>query len=126
MNQTRPNPLLVKAEILADLGMTYSRFIVNAHREYYIADQVKRSALSIGEFIAEAQRISSHRSFLDKLRRALSECQELGYWMRRVRNADYHHEDLHSELLGVLAEVSKLLMASCKTIDAKINGNPKK
>jgi len=122
VKQTQSNPLLEKSEVLADLGLSYARYILRTHRESYIAEQVKRSALSIGEFVSEAQRISSNRAFLDKFRRALSECQELGYWMRRIRNAELHDAALHEEMHDVLVEVSKLLMASCKTVDNKLKG----
>ena len=120
MYENKPNPLLEKSEELADLGMEYARHILLTYREYYIADQLKRSALSIGEFIAEAQRISTDNAFLDKLRRALSECQELGYWLRRVHRADLSSPELHERTYDILTQVSRMLLASCRTVDTRL------
>lgn len=61
--------------------------ILKQKREYSLANQILRSATSIGANVEEAIGGSSKADFVNKLTIALKEARETKYWLRLLQDA---------------------------------------
>ena len=114
---SRTGPLDVKSAQLADLSRTFAGSL-KSKREYYLADQLYRSASAVGASIAEARGVVTRRHFTFKLQHALAECHEVRYWLERISHAGLDkHEDF--QLLSSLQlELVKMLTSACKKLSS--------
>lgn len=106
---------------LRDLSKNFSVDIINlvkllkSNHESVIANQIGRSATSIGANIYEAHYAQGKKDFVSKLEIALKEASETGYWLEILRKTDYIDEQQYNILSNKCAKLRVMLISSCKT-----------
>lgn len=106
---------------LRDLSTDFSVDIINlvkllkSNHESVIANQIGRSATSIGANIFEAHYAQGKKDFVSKLEIALKEASETGYWLEILRKTDYIDEQQYNILSNKCAKLRVMLISSCKT-----------
>ena len=85
-------------------------------REFHLADQMYRSASSVGASIAEARGVGTRKHFAAKLRLARSECFELEYWLNAVSDIGYANDEDFQSLSSLQVELGKMLTSACKKL----------
>ena len=106
---------------LRDLSTDFSVDIINlvkllkSNHESVIANQIGRSATSIGANIYEAHYAQGKKDFVSKLEIALKEASETGYWLEILRETDYIDEQQYNILSNKCAKLRVMLISSCKT-----------
>lgn len=106
---------------LRDLSTDFSVDIINlvkllkSNHESVIANQIGRSATSIGANIYEAHYAQGKKDFVSKLEIALKEASETGYWLEILRKTDYIDEQQYNILSNKCAKLRVMLISFCKT-----------
>lgn len=106
---------------LRDLSTDFSVDIINlvkllkSNHESVIANQIGRSATSIGANIYEAHYAQGKKDFVSKLEIALKEASETGYWLEILRKTDYIDEQQYNILSNKCSKLRVMLISSCKT-----------
>ena len=88
---------------------------LKSQREYELANQLLRSATSIGANISESEYAQSKADFILKLSIALKEASESRYWLRLLSatgDIDTHDGE---RLIKKADEIIRILVASVKT-----------
>lgn len=81
--------------------------LLEEQRKFVIANQLLKSATSIGANVHEAQNAESKADFVHKFKIAAKEIEETKYWLVLCENADNYPECKH---LGVLLfEIEKIV-----------------
>jgi len=88
----------------------------NKRTYWVIADQLLRSATSIGANIVEAKSASSKRDFIKFYEIALKSANETKYWLCLLRDATDADKTKVSDLLSETEEISRMLGASLLTM----------
>ncbi|MGX1930340.1 four helix bundle protein [Flagellimonas sp. 2504JD4-2] len=83
-------------------------------REYIFADQLLRSATSIGANVAEAGAGLTKKDFTHKMSIASKEARETRYWLRLLNESDLIAVDL-SSFLNEIDQIIKILTKIVKT-----------
>lgn len=78
-------------------------------RKFVVANQLLRSATSIGANVMEAQSAESKQDFIHKLKIADKEAHETWYWMYLCQQSKKYEFD--SNLMKKLEEIMRLLNA---------------
>jgi four helix bundle protein len=86
---------------------------------WVIADQLLRSATSVGANIIEAKASSSKRDFIKYYQIALKSCNETEYWLALLRDAKLMSVDSVVPLLKESEELAKMLASSLLTMKGK-------
>jgi four helix bundle protein len=86
---------------------------------WVIADQLLRSATSIGANIVEAKSSSSKRDFIKFYEIALKSANESKYWLGLLRDATSIDKNQVNLLLQELQEIANILGASVLTMKRK-------
>jgi len=81
-----------------------------------IADQLLRSATSIGVNIVEAQAASSRKDFTNFLNYALKSANETKFWLGLLRDSGRKDKGLIDPLLGDTKQLSNILASSILTL----------
>ena len=76
-----------------------------------IADQLLRSATSVGANLEEAKAASSKREFLRYVQISLRESREARYWLRICAELKFGPDDRLRELCGECDQISRILAA---------------
>lgn len=84
-----------------------------------IADQLLRSATSIGANIIEAQAASSKKDFINFLNYALKSANETKFWLALARDLDKELIPEINQLLKETEELAKILGSSIFTLKGK-------
>ncbi|MBR4726619.1 MAG: four helix bundle protein [Clostridia bacterium] len=111
----------MKENKLAELSMDFSVRIIElvkelkAKHESVIANQIGRSATSIGANIYEANYAQGKKDFISKLEIALKEASETGYWLELLYRTNYINESTYNALNDQCSTIRVMLIASCKT-----------
>ena len=106
---------------LRDLSTDFSVDIINlvkllkSNHESVIANQIGRSATSIGANIYEAHYAQGKKDFVSKLEITLKEASETGDWLEILRKTDYIDEQQYNILSNKCAKLRVMLISSCKT-----------
>ena len=115
------------ASVLTDKSFKFSvriiklAKVIRARKEFELAGQILRSGTSIGANIAEAGRAQSDRDFLAKMYIAAKEANETEYWLKLFRETEIISQKEYHSIYGDLREVIKMLMATTKSLEAKLN-----
>ena len=116
---------------LRELSMDFSVDIIHlvqflkSNHESVIANQIGRSGTSIGANIHEAQYAQGKKDFISKLEIALKEASETGYWLELLYRTNYIDEALYKRLSDKCAKLRVMLIASCKTVKATQDKQPR-
>lgn len=95
----------MKENRLTELSMDFSVDIINlvkylkSNHESVIANQIGRSATSIGANIHEAQYAQGKKDFVSKLEIALKEASETGYWLELLYRTNFIDEQSYKNFL---------------------------
>ncbi|WP_299252119.1 four helix bundle protein [uncultured Aquimarina sp.] len=82
-------------------------------KEYVFADQILRSATSIGANVAEAGAGQSKKDFISKMAIASKEARETRYWLRLLNESDLvninlsSHLDEINQIINILTKIVK-------------------
>jgi four helix bundle protein len=111
---------------VAEKSLDFAVRIVNLRKhltsdckEYVLSKQLLRAGTSIGANIAEAQRGQSKADFIAKMSIALKEASETEYWLHLLRRTNYLTQKQFDSIFADATELSKMLMAICKSANAK-------
>ena len=85
---------------------------------YSLANQLERSATSIGANIREAKYAHSRPDFISKLQIALKECYESEYWLELMVRAELIDGDSAKKYLHDCGTLRRILIASVNTAKA--------
>jgi len=88
--------------------------ILRNKREYVFADQVIRSATSIGANVSEAGAGQSKKDFISKMSIASKEARETRYWLRLIKEGKIVETDLE-DYLDEIEQLIKILTKIVKT-----------
>lgn len=86
---------------------------------WVVADQLLRSATSIGANIVEAKSASSKRDFIKFYEIALKSANESKYWLGLLRDATEADKSAAAKMLAEVEEISRMLGASLLTLKNK-------
>lgn len=86
---------------------------------WIIADQLLRSATSVGANIVEAKSSSSKRDFIKFFEISLKSANETKYWFGLLRDATDADKNKVNKLLAEIEEISKILGSSILTLKNK-------
>ena len=84
-----------------------------------IADQLLRSATSIGANIIEAKSSSSKREFIKYYEIALKSANETKYWLCLLRDSSLFEENKLEKVLNEAIEISNIIASSLLTMKGK-------
>ncbi len=84
-----------------------------------IAQQLLRSATSIGANIVEAQAASSKKEFTNFLNHSLKSANESKFWLALLRDSDKAKSDFTNKLLTETKEIANILAPSILTLKGK-------
>lgn len=84
-----------------------------------IADQLIRSATSIGANIIEAKAASSKRDYIKFFEIALKSANETQYWLILIREGELSLKDEAQELLSETIEIAKIIGSGVLTMKGR-------
>lgn len=84
-----------------------------------VADQLVRSATSIGANVVEAKSSSSKRDYIHFFEIALKSANETKYWLIVIKESNIYLREKSSELYKEADEISKILGSSILTLKGK-------
>lgn len=113
------SPLVRKSKTLGVLGIHFARHVRSKHGEQDIGRQVLRCSTAPGALVAEAIDSESRADMSHKFGIALKECRELEYWISILEESGTLVQSEFTEIAGVLNEVTRMLVASRKTLTSK-------
>ena len=111
----------MKENKLAELSMEFSVDIINlvkflkSNLESIISNQIGRSGTSIGANIHEANYAQGKKDFISKLKIALKEASETGYWLELLHRTQYIDEQSYKSLSAKCTSLRVMLISSCRT-----------
>ncbi len=116
---TEPNEgnLILKLTIEFSLKVIDYVAVLESQRQYVIANQLLKSATSIGANAHEAQDAESKADFIHKFKIAAKEVEETKYWLILCNSSQHYPEatDLQ-EKLEVIRRIINRIIASSKNI----------
>ena len=87
-----------------------------------IANQLLRSATSIGANIIEAQAASSKKEFTNFLNHSLKSANESKFWLALLRDSEKAKAEVVDSLLSETKELANILASSILTLKGKRKG----
>ena len=97
----------------------FCREIKANHKEAVLANQLLRSAPSIGANLHEAQYAQSKNDFISKLEIAQKECYETEYWLELLFETDCVNEEKYKKMKNECGAIRRMLISSLKTVKSK-------
>ena len=110
-----------KSKVFAKDIVYLCREIKAERKETVLANQLLRSATSIGANLHEAQYAQSTNDFISKFEIAQKECYETEYWLELFVKSELIHRENASVLYHQCGTLRRILIASINT--AKSNQN---
>lgn len=123
--KTKNHNLKLKTELKTrcyNYSLNIIRFLKSLPNDrlyWSIADQLLRSATSIGANIVEAKAASSKRDFIKFYQISLKSANETKYWLCLIRDSLKIEANLISSLLIEVSELANILAASLLTMKNK-------
>lgn len=119
---------MAKENILKIMSMDFAVRVVNLYKylqvekkEFVLSKQILRSGTSIGANVAESENAISNKDFLSKVYIALKESSETIYWLELLYRTDYLDYNQYESLQNDCVELRKIMMATTKTLSAKLS-----
>ena len=84
-----------------------------------MANQLLRSATSIGANLHEAQYAQSKNDFISKLEISQKDCCETEYWLELLFETDYVNEEKYKKMKNECGAIRRMLISSLKTVKSK-------
>lgn len=112
-----------KANLIVELTFEFSLKIVvycellEASRKYNLANQLFRSATSVGANVREAQNAESKADFVHKMKIAAKEADETEYWLQICMHSKNYPNPV--ELLVTITSIQRVLSKIIATTKSK-------
>ena len=91
---------------------------LNEQKEYVMAKQILRSGTSIGANVAESIYAQSRPDFISKLKIALKEARETGYWLDLLHATNYiddkSFESMNNDCGKIIGTLVKIINTTIK------------
>ncbi len=97
----------------------FCRLIREDRNFWVIADQLLRSATSIGANVIEAKSSSSKKDYIHFFEIALKSANETKYWLLLVRESKPDLKARIDKLMAEIVEIAKIIGASILTMKSK-------
>lgn len=96
---------------------------LEAKRKFVVANQLLKSATSIGANVHEAQNAESKADFIHKLKIAHKEADETMYWLRICEHSESYptNLELKNELHTIIKVLSKIIATTKQNLKLKVN-----
>ena len=107
--------LLDKSLLFAARIVKLNKYLTKEKKETVIANQLIRSATSIGANANEAIYGQSKADFIAKLQISLKETAETEYWLRLLILSEYITDKEGNSLLDDCLEIKRILISTLKT-----------
>ena len=107
------------ADLSTDFAVKILKLTDGMKDHYSLANQLERSATSIGANIREAKYAHSKADFTAKLQIALKECYETEYWLELMQKAELLPEEVAKTYLHDCGSIRRMPIASVNTVKAK-------
>ena len=108
--------------VIVEKSMDFAIRIVNLYKylckeknEFVLSKQLLRSGTSVGANIREAIYGQSKADFVAKMRIALKECSETGYWLELLHKTEYLTDEQFESMNADYEEIIKLLTSIVKS-----------
>ncbi len=101
--------------------LALARVLREEHKEFSLADQFLRSGTAIGANLAEAAFATSRKDFLAKCKIAQKECAETRFWLDLFVRSGIFPDSRLSSLRDSCQELLKMLVATCKTTEERLD-----
>ena len=115
----------VSKNILVDLSMDFSVFIVNIcdaiKGKSALTNQLLRSGTSIGANIHEANYAQSKADFVHKLQIALKECYESEYWLELFARTNMISQEVYAKAKNDCGKIRRILISAINTTKENYN-----
>ena len=118
-SNVKSNDVKVRAYRFSLAIITFINSLPNKRAFWAIADQLLRSATSIGANMIEAKSSSSRRDFIRFYEIALKSANETKYWLYLLRDSYGEIKPTCDELLKEVVEISNMLGSSILTLKGK-------
>ncbi len=115
----KDNIVYIKAKAFSVRIIRFRNYLCAEKKEYVLADQLLRSATSIGANIAESIDAVSTKDFLNKLSISLKECSETKYWLEILYESGIIDTKIYDSLYEDCNELYKILSSITRTIASK-------
>ena len=102
-------------ELSVDFAIKIIKLCETIKGHYSLANQLERSATSIGANIHEANYAHGKPDFIAKLQIALKECYETEYWLELFVKADILNRETVVNLYNQCGTIRRILIASINT-----------
>ncbi len=109
------NPLKNKSYAFAVRIVKLSKYLQKEKKEFVLSKQILRSGTAIGALIREAEFGQSKADFTSKMRIALKEANETGYWLAVLKDTNFINEKSFQSLQSDCKELIAMLVATVKT-----------
>jgi len=96
-------------------------FLPKTSAGYAIANQIIRSACSVGANCAEAQNALSRKDFLHSINISLKESRETLYWLRVIKSSGLITSNLLDTEIDECDQIVSILVSSVKTLKKPIS-----
>ena len=116
----KDSPLINKSKIFALEVLKVCKELRATKCEGVLINQFIRSGTSIGANIREAQYAHSKADFIAKLRIALKEANETGYWLELLFKTNYITETEYKHLDSACTSIRVMLISSINTAKENI------
>jgi len=115
------------SNLIIDLTFQFSIKVIDfteglvIDRKFKMADQLFRSATSIGANVREAQNAESRRDFIHKLKIAAKEADETVYWLELCTESPHYPNcnDLIVQVKSISKILTKIIVASRRNSTVK-------
>ena len=104
------------ADLSTDFAVAILKLTDGMKGHYSLANQLERSATSIGANVREAKYAQSKADFVSKLKIALKECYETEYWLELMQKAELLPEETAKGYLHDCGSIHRMLIASINTV----------
>lgn len=118
-NQEFREKLIKRAYLYALSIIKLADSLPNEKSCQIIADQLLRSATSIGANIIEAQAASSRKDFINFLSHALKSANESKFWLGLLRDSQKSLPETINPLLTETTELAKILGSTILTLKGR-------
>lgn len=112
--EKKENKLLILSLDFAVKIIDLVKFL-KTKKESIISKQIGRSGTSIGANIRGAQYAQGKLDFVSKLKIALKEANETGYWLELLYKTNYIDLECYQKLDDICSNIRVTLIKSCKT-----------
>ncbi|WP_247236891.1 four helix bundle protein [Telluribacter sp. SYSU D00476] len=123
MGEEKESIIQTKSFAFAIRIVKVSKWLIENHKAYALADQLLRSGTSIGANVEEAEGGFTKKDFSARIGIAYREARETRYWLKLLFATGYLSEEQYQSLYNDCQELIKILASIQKTTKQNLNDN---